>query len=238
MSRQQLSRIAMEWTVALTNMTAPKARPLIDADDTLGDLRFRALMRDDEWASLPAAIQRRFTKRLADGRTTVYTGMIQETRMSRAGWWLAQIARVIGAPLPTSTDSHVPMIVTVTEDVATTGQIWTRLCGRHNGFPQIINSSKRFMGPTGIEEYLGYGIGIAMTVHARDSALVFASERYSLYVLGRRFTLPNWLRPAAMTVVHAELGGGRFIFTLDVTHPLLGLLIHQSAVFQESAGPH
>jgi hypothetical protein len=228
----------MEWTVSLTNMNIPAVRIPRETDGTLGDLRFRALMPDDEWMSLPPAIQRRFTKRLADGRTSVYTGEIQETRMSRAGWWLAQVARLIGGPLPTSTDSHVPMIVTVTEDMTTAGQIWTRLCARRNGFPQIINSSKRFAGPTGVEEYLGYGIGIAMTIHARDGALVFRSERYSLYVVGRRFTLPNWLRPAAMTVMHAELGGGRFIFTLDVTHPLLGLLIHQSAVFQETRGPH
>jgi hypothetical protein len=126
------------------------------------------------------------------------------------------------------------MIVTVTEDVATGGQIWTRLCARHNGFPQIINSSKRFAGPTGIEEYLGYGISIAMTIHACDGALVFRSAGYSLSIFGRRLTLPAWLKPAEMTVMHAELGGGRFIFTLDVRHPRLGTLIRQSAEFRES----
>ena len=39
--------------------------------------------------------------------------------MSRAGWWLAQAARLIGGPLPLSRDAHVPSVVTVTEDVAT-----------------------------------------------------------------------------------------------------------------------
>jgi hypothetical protein len=37
-----------------------------------------------------------------------------------------------------------------------------------------------------------------------------------------------------MTVMHAELGGGEFIFTLDVEHPRLGTLIRQAAVFRES----
>lgn len=235
MKRQRLSRVAMEWAMILervANDVIDEVR--LDTDESLGDLRFRALMPDEEWASLPPPIRRRFSKRLADGRTTIYTGTILDTHMTRAGRCLAQIARLIGAPLPTSTDANVPMVVTVTEDVATGGQIWTRLCARHNGFPQIINSSKRFGGPTGIEEYLGYGISIAMTIHACDGALVFRSAGYSLSVFGRRLTLPAWLRPAEMTVMHAELGGGRFIFTLDVGHPRLGTLIRQSAEFRES----
>ena len=176
----------------------------------------------------------RSSKRLADGRTTVYTGEIAETRISRTGRFLAHLARLIGAPLPTSTDTHVPMIVTVTEDMASGGQIWTRLCTRRDGFPQIINSSKRFAGPTGIEEYLGYGISIAMTVHAEDGALVFRSAGYGVRVLGRYLRLPAWLAPADLVVTHAELGDGRFVFTLTVAHPRLGELIYQAATFRES----
>jgi len=113
-------------------------------DESLGDLRFRALLSDDDWASLPLPIRRRFTKRLAGGRTVVYAGEIVETRMSAAGWCVAQLARFVGAPLPLSRDANVPSVVTVTEDMATGGQIWTRLYTRRRGFPQIIHSSKRF----------------------------------------------------------------------------------------------
>ena len=85
----------------------------------LGDLRFRALMSDEaEWAALPPPIRRRFSKRLSGGNTAVYVGEVIETQMSRAGWWLAQAARLIGGPLPISRDAHVPSVVTVTEDVA------------------------------------------------------------------------------------------------------------------------
>src|SRR5262249_13184901 len=70
----------------------------------LGDLRFRALMSEEAWASLPLAIRHRFSKRLAAGQTIVYAGEILESRMSRAGWWLAQAARLIGAPLPLTRD--------------------------------------------------------------------------------------------------------------------------------------
>jgi hypothetical protein len=227
----------MEWTVALANMNVPEhVRHVVlpGSDDALVDLRFRALMPDDEWMSLPAPIRRRFSKRLADGRTVVYAGEILETTMSRVGRILAQMARLIGAPLPTSTDAHVPMVVTVTEDMATGGQIWTRLCTRRDGFPQIINSSKRFAGPTGIEEYLGHGISMALTIHAVAGALVFRSAGYFFRVFGRRWRLPRFLSPGAVTVSHRELGEGRFEFTLDIDHPVFGKLIHQSAAFTET----
>jgi hypothetical protein len=227
----------MQWTVALANMKVPdgvRNVVLPGPDDTLVDLRFRALMPAPEWLSLPAAIRRRFSKRLAGGNTAVYAGEIIETHISLVGWCLAQLARLIGAPLPTSTDSGVPTVVTVTEDMATGGQIWTRLYARRNGFPQIINSSKRFSGPTGIEEYLGHGLSMALTIHARNGALVFRSDSYFLSVFGLRFKLPALLSPGVMTVGHEELGEGRFLFTLEVEHPVFGVLISQSAAFRET----
>jgi len=125
-------------------------RPAPDTgSDELGDLRFRALMSEAEWLALPLTIRRRFSKRLAGGRTVVYVGEVTETRMSRVGFLLAQAARLIGGPLPVSRDAHVPSVVTVTEDVATSGQHWTRLYARRRGFPHIVHSSKRFAGPTG-----------------------------------------------------------------------------------------
>src|SRR5262249_42569094 len=69
----------------------PSSEPRVE----LGDLRFRALMTEEDWASLPLAIRRRFSKCVAGGQTIVYAGEILETRMSRAGWWLAQATRLI-----------------------------------------------------------------------------------------------------------------------------------------------
>src|SRR6185503_15206597 len=108
--------------------------------------------------------------------------------------------RLIGGPLPTARYAKVPSVVTVTEDMVTGGQIWTRLYARHNGFPQIIHSSKRFAGPTGLEEYVGRGIGMELTVHAEQGALLFRSARY-FFRLGRlTLHLPAWLTPGALTV--------------------------------------
>ena len=223
----------------------PEAEPRPEPPPELGDLRFRALMTEKEWFSLPPAIRRRFSRRLAGGQTIAFAGEILESWMSGAGWWLAQAARLIGGPLPLTRDAQVrsrrspavrvASMVTVTEDLATGGQIWTRLYARRKGFPQVIHSSKRFAGPTGLEEYVGRGVGMTLMVYAREDALVFRSKNYFLEFFGRRLYLPPWLTPGTIYVTHAELPDGKFSFTLQVFHPRFGLLIRQMAIFREIA---
>jgi hypothetical protein len=199
----------------------------------LGDLRFRALLADADWARLPPSIRFRFSKRLAGGETVVYVGEVLETRLSRAGWLLAQAMRLIGAPLPTATDARVPAVVTVTEDAATGGQIWTRVYARRRSFPQVIHSSKRFAGPTGLEEYVGYGVGMPLRITVEDGALVFRNDGYFVQILRCRISLPGWAALGRLSVTHAVMDDGRFRFTLEIIHPLLGLLVRQTAAFQE-----
>ena len=239
---------------AYDGLTAETARAPFESNE-LGDLRFRALMSDADWAALPLPIRRRFSKRLAGGNTAVYVGEVLDTQMSGAGWLLAQAARLIGGPLPISRDAHTPSVVTVTEDVATKGQHWTRLYARRSGFPHIVHSSKRFAGPTGLEEYVGWGIGMALTVHVEPAhvpekwepvfreghaptqeqcALNFRAAHYFVQFAGLRIRLPAWLTPGSLTVTHAELGDGRFLFGLEIIHPRLGRLICQTAAFQEA----
>jgi hypothetical protein len=209
--------------------------PKPSSDILLDDHRFHALLSDADWGRLPLAIWRRFSKRHADGKTVVYVGEIDQSFFSRIGWWLAQLARVIGGPLPTGTETGVPMIVTVTEDAGGGDQIWTRICARSKGFPQVIHSSKRFAGPTGLEEYVGYGISMALRISVEREALVFRSVHYSLQAGRLRMVLPSWLTPGDLTVTHSDLGGGTFRFTLEIIHPRFGRLIRQSAVFREAA---
>jgi Domain of unknown function (DUF4166) len=227
----------LERMMALqSRISKPPTRPDSEQglDAALHDLRFRALLSDDDWKRLPQATRRRFSKRLADGATAVYVGEVIEISFSRIGWWLAQLARLIGGPLPTSVDTHVPSIVTVTEDAATSGQVWTRIYARRNGFPQVIHSSKRFAGPTGLEEYLGFGVGMALRIIVEGEALLFRSAGYFLQVGSRKFSLPAFLTPGALTVTHSDLGSGQFQFTLEIIHPRFGMLVRQSAVFREA----
>lgn len=200
----------------------------------LGDLRFRALLSDEDWFSLPPAVRARFSKRLGAGETAIYVGRVSEIEMNRAGRVLVQLARLIGGPFPTSLDTGTASVVTVTEDAATHGQTWTRLYARKKGVPQVIHSTKLFAGPTGLEEHVGGGVFMRLKVRAEDGKLVFRSRDY-FWSIGRlRIALPRFLTPGALTVTHTDLGEGWFTFTLDIEHPILGTLIHQCVTFQES----
>jgi len=221
--------------MASANRIARLPAPAPSHPKLLDDFRFHALLPDEEWGRLPLAIWRRFSKRLADGKTAVYVGEIDEACFSRIGWWLAQVARAIGGPLPTGAETQVPMIVAVTEDAASGGQIWTRICARRHGFPQVIHSSKRFAGPTGLEEYVGYGVSMALRISVEHEALLFRSVGYAVQIGRLRLPLPEWLTPGDLTVTHADLGGGAFRFSLEIVHPRFGPLIRQSAVFRETA---
>lgn len=203
----------------------------------LGDLRFRTLIGEADWAELPAAVRTRFSKSVTGGRAIVYAGEIVECRMSVAGRLLAQLVRVVGAPLPLFRDVRVPAIVSVTEDSAAGGQFWTRIYGRRRGFPQVIHSSKRFAGPTGLEEYVGKGIGIALRAQVADGALHFLSDHYFVAAGGRKWRLPRWLGPGALTVSHIDRGDGSFAFRLSLNHRLLGEMIGQTAIFRQQEAP-
>ena len=216
------------------HQTPVVAGPAALPEAPLGDLRFRGLLSEDAWRALPLAVRRRFSKRLAGGQTAVYAGHIAEARFSRLGFLLAQAARLVGGPLPISRDTGVPTVVTVTEDCAHGGQIWTRLYARRNANPQVISSSKRFAGPTGLEEHLGWGLGMSLAVSVHAGALLFSSTRYFVALGRRRMTLPRWANPGALTVTHRETGEGRFDFTLDLVHPWFGPLIHQRGEFQDA----
>jgi len=196
--------------MALANRVTrfPSSTP--SSEKLLDDNRFRALLPPEEWGRLPVATWRRFSKRLGPGRTIVYAGEIEESIFSRYGWWLAQITRLIGGPLPTGRETKVPIVVTVTEDAASGGQVWTRLCARSSGFPQVIHSTKRFAGPTGLEEYVGCGISMALNISVEHEALVFRSAGYFFELGPLRLALPEWLTPGAMTVTHVDLGAGAF----------------------------
>ncbi|HEX4301262.1 MAG TPA: DUF4166 domain-containing protein [Rhizomicrobium sp.] len=210
--------------------------PSIDVCSShVGDLRFRGLLPAADWNALPHAVRRRFSERLAGGDSVVYAGEVTAMRRNWAGWVFCQMARLIGSPLPLYSDLGMPAVVTVTEDARSGGQIWTRMYARRGGFPQVVHSAKRFGGVTGLEEYVGRGVGMALTVHVADGALLFKSAGYFVTLMGRRVRLPRGLTPGALTVTHRDYGGGRFLFALDVVHPKFGHCIHQAALFKEAS---
>lgn len=204
----------------------------LPVDGDLADLRFRALLPAADWAGLPLAVRRRFSKRMKAGTTVVYRGEAVAVQAHLTGRLLAQAARLIGAPLPLVFTPGAS-VVTVTEDAVGRGQVWSRMYVRKDGFPQVIHSAKRFAGPTGLEEHVGGGVGMALTVTAEDGALVFRSAFYFATLLGLRLRLPRWTQPGDLTITHRDLGQGRFAFTLALDHPWLGRLLGQDAIFRD-----
>jgi len=200
--------------------------------DSAPDERFAKLVGRHAWQQLRPAIRKRFGKRLKGGVSVAYQGKVVSMHMNWAGRILAHASRMIGAPLPYDLSSvDQPAVVTVTEDIAGSGQFWIRQYGRKAGFPQVIHSSKRFAGPTGLEEYIGYGIGMALKVNAEGQDLLFKSDHYFAQVFGRRIRLPRILSPGALVIGHHDLGDGQFRFSLDLHHRLFGQMIYQDAIF-------
>ena len=205
----------------------------------LSDIRFRQLLGKHAWNSLPKAVQHRFSHRVKLGESQIYNGYINNTRMNTVGWVFAKLLRIIGNPLPIDTrNTGQAAVVTVTEDAQGQGQFWTRQYGKKKGFPQIIHSSKRFAGPTGLEEYIGYGIGMTLRLSVENGALLFKNDKYFITIFGRRLYLPKWLEPGTLTVSHSDQGeheGHRwFVFGLDLMHPKLGHLFHQRVTFKDT----
>ena len=200
---------------------------------SLHDLRFRALLGSEAWDALPAEVQRRFAKRLGGAQVALYRGLVVDMYMSRIGWALAQVCRLFGAPLPLNAEAGGCALVSVSEDRSGGGQCWTRISARPGRFPQVIHSAKRFAGPTGLEEYLGHGLGMALRAEAMSDGIAFSSAHYFLQLGRRRIRLPKFLTPGVTCVTHRQVAGSSFLFGLELTHPLAGVLIHQQILFDD-----
>lgn len=213
---------------------AAQAAPQALRPACVTDMRFRKCLPPEAWDALPAAVQARFSKKVAPGESSVYCGKIEHTRMNFAGRLMAFALRMVGAPLPLDAGNDgAPAIVSITDDAAGNGQFWVRQYGRPKGFPQVLHSTKRFAGPTGLEEYIGAGIGMTLNLRVDAGALWFESARYYLGGQKLRVYLPKWLSPGQLRVGHTDIGGGKFIFRLTLTHRLMGRMIDQSIQFND-----
>lgn len=203
-----------------------------DGDESLYDYRFRRLIAPGDWTALPGAVQQRFSKRLTGLRLAIYRGEIIVSERNVAGWLLAQLCRLIGAPLPLSRDTGVAAVVTVGEDSGG-GQCWTRQYARRRGFPQVIHSAKRFAGTTGLEEHVGMGVGMTLTVAADPQGLTFRSADYFWQLGALRLRLPAFLCPGVLKIDHIDSGAGEFLFVLTLRHRWFGTMIRQVGRFRD-----
>lgn len=191
---------------------------------------FHRLLGGPAWRSLPAAVQRRFgpTAHLVPVR---YAGEMV-VRASTLGWLLAQALRLMGTPLAPWTGEAVPVDVDVWTD-AEGALVWDRTYafGRHG---RVKVTSRKVLGRRGeLMEVIHGGLGMVLAVTAEDGALHFRSNGYFLHVLGLRLPIPGLLTPGAAHVVHADVGGGQFRFTLEFDHPIAGRTFFQTGLFAD-----
>jgi Domain of unknown function (DUF4166) len=191
------------------------------------------LVGETAWRQLPAAIRARFERALAPNESAAFIGEVASTRLTVIGRLWAQAARLIGAPLPLKAIERTAAAVLVTEDSLTDTQLWTRIYHEAGALPQVIRSMKSFAGPTGLEECVRAGIGMALAVTVEQRALVFRSTEYFWRCGTLRWRIPDALTPGRIAVIHREERAGRFSFTLVVTHPWFGETIRQVAFFRD-----
>ncbi len=220
--------IAGDWSQKCWSITALQRGALAHAD-----ANYRDLVGIADWLRLPRDVQQRFDRVLAAGESVIYAGEVISTERTLVGWLWSQLLWCVGGPLPLKVLNHVPSTVVVTADAADT-QCWTRIYHEPGQLPQVIRSMKSFSGPTGLEERVGSGLSMALTLCVEPRTLVFRSAGYHWRCGPMQLRIPDWLTPGCMEIRHREEGAGRFSFTLTVTHPWCGRVIHQVASFRDT----
>ncbi len=209
-----------------------EGRPAINAAVMKQAIRYPSLLAED-WKTLPLSLQTRFVKTIPARRSLIFQGRIHKTRLTKLGSLLSHLCKLIGSPLPLSANCRGSATVIVTEAKHFNGQYWTRIYPSRKQFPQVIQSIKRFDGPTGLEEQISSHIGMALNLKPGEKSLTFSSDHYYIRLSGRRYRLPECLTPGQLTVTHTETGPRRFRYTLSLKHRLFGELVYQTAIFEE-----
>jgi hypothetical protein len=190
---------------------------------------------------LPTATRARF-----EGHEALYAGTMT-LKASRAGRWVALLAKVVGSPLPPAHATSLPAVVAVEPDAATGGSRWTRRYTFPTGVV-AITSVKALDSDGTLVERLPFGLRMRLTLAVRGGTLCFESAGYyvecgGIAWRGRRrgawrLPLPDWFLPGKTCVAHHDLSGGRFRFTMTVRHALLGELFDHDGIFSAKEPAH
>lgn len=196
---------------------------------------FRALLGEAAWAQLPAAVQARFDA-ASHAAPHTFPGAM-DVRMNWLGWLFAQGGRLLGAPLAPWPGEAVPVSVLVRRDPGG-GVHWERVYAYPGRSPLSILSMKLVVPDGSLLEVTSGGIGMRLALSVEAGALVFRSSSYFWQIGPWLAPLPLLLTPGRCTVVHRDLGGGRFRFSLDFHHPLAGETIVNAGDFQDPPEAH
>lgn len=186
-----------------------------------------ALVGAAGWSLLPQAVQRRFA--VAHANVT-YEGHM-DLRCSPIGHIYAALARVLGGPLTHINTNAVPTTVRVSNN-GLGGVVWER-CFHSDGHGRTVRSTKEIGADGGLLERTDGGLSMSLDVFEEEGTLVFRSRRFWLLLGSLRLPVPALLTPGTCRVVHTDLDGGLFRFTLSMVHPLWGETFYQTGVFAD-----
>lgn len=186
----------------------------------------------ENWDKLHPAIRTRFNREPAAGEEIVYEGVMHTVRRSLAGRLFAELTRMIGNPLTPFQGTDVPMTVTLYKIPGKHGVFWRRTYHFSDRKPYTVTSVKCESKQGEMLECVGGGFGMKLHVFAEEEKLHFTSTRYFWTFLQYRIPLPHLVTPGETRVIHEDLGGGDFRFTISMRHPLLGETFFQDGVFR------
>jgi hypothetical protein len=193
---------------------------------------FRRLLGAPAWRSLPFAVQHRFSAAVSQ-QPHAYDGVMQ-VRASVLGLIIAQVCRLLGTPLAPWRADQAPVHVDVHTD-PDGALVWDRTYSFPGRRPILVSSRKRVDARGTLMEVAHGGLGMTLRLTAEDGALHFRSTGYFIDILGVRAPIPAWLTPGRAHVVHEDVGGGGFRFTLRFVHALAGETFFQTGLFRDPA---
>lgn len=194
---------------------------------------YRALLGEAAWHKLHPAIQQRFSDAHCNKPVT-YVGMMTEVFASFWGRVFAQVCRLIGTPLALNGGKNIATRVCVYPNEKLQGLTWDRYYYFPYGGTNRVRSTKCIRSDLGLVEVVGCGFGMRLNLCEREGALVFESTGYYVQVGKLKIAIPALITPGNTVVSQKALDERRFLFSLDVVHPLLGRLFHQHGIFEEA----
>ncbi len=203
-------------------------------DDVLPHSTIRRQLEAD-WFLLNPNIRERFQRDPKPGEAVVYEGVMREIRCSKMGKLFAFLTRIIGNPLTPYEGRDIPMRVELLKVKGLPGVFWQRTYFFPNRKPYVVLSVKKESRAGELMECVGGGFGMLLDVSARDQSLHFESTRYFWEAFGRRIPLPHLLAPGRTHVIHEDMGGGEFQFTISMTHRNLGETFYQQGRFRRAS---
>lgn len=192
---------------------------------------FQALLGPAAWQRLPRAVRARFDGTHGRIAETVYAGVMTEVRATRIGLWLARICTLLGTPVVPLVGRNVPIFVRLFHAAKHAGIAWERIYRFPDRPICTVRSTKMLSREGTLIESLGFGLCMPLQLKVVNGELHFISQGYYFQWSRLRVPLPAWFPPGTTTIIHRDLGDGRFSFILHTNHPWFGQMFYQKGYF-------